>query len=103
MSVIVYPPAAYRPPAPTPRTGQYGGHSLGQTFDDFLGLSPAMGDVVRLVGHGAATYVGLYVGLKETGFISALGWLLGVGHGVASVLDVVSLAQRAAGTHPPGK
>ncbi len=75
--------------------------ALGQTFDQQLELGPAMGDVIRLFFHGMTAYLGIYVGQRETGFLSFFGWFLGIGQGVGALLDVVSLVQRIAGTHPP--
>lgn len=75
--------------------------SLGQTFDKYLGMTPAMGDVLRLVYHGGGTWLGIHVALKESGFMSGFGWFLGLGMGIAGILDLVSLGERAAGTHPP--
>lgn len=74
--------------------------SLGQTFDEMLGVSPAVGDGVRLVVHGTAGFLGFYVGTTAKGFISGLGWFLGIANGIGAALDVVSLIKRATGTHP---
>lgn len=75
--------------------------ALGQTFDQYLGFSPAMGDALRLAYHAGGTWLGIYVGAKEKGFKSVVGWVLGIGMGIAAGLDLLSLGQRAAGTHPP--
>jgi hypothetical protein len=75
--------------------------ALGQTFDEMFGWSPAMGDAVRLLFHGATTYLGIHVGITQTGFLKWMGWLLAAGQSIGAVCDVVSLVKRAAGTHPP--
>jgi hypothetical protein len=75
-------------------------HYLGQTFDQLLGFTPAMGDIIRLAFHTASTYLGIYVGLKEKGPIKYLGWVLGVGQGIGAVCDAISLGKRAMGIHP---
>lgn len=74
---------------------------MGQTFDQILGWAPCTGDVCRLTFHSGAAVLGVYVGLKEKGWISALGWIIGIGEGIAGILDIVSLVKRATGTHPP--
>lgn len=84
---------------------------MAQTFDQLAGLSPAMGDVIRLVFHGLAAYIGAWVGLNATkvaggsknvkAVTSGLGWILAGGHGLGAIADIVSLAKRAFGTHPP--
>jgi hypothetical protein len=76
---------------------------LGQTFDEMLGFSPLLGDFLRLGGHGLGSFVGIWVGVKEKGFVSALGWIIGLGQGVAGVCDLVSIIMRAADVHPPEK
>lgn len=98
--MVSYVPAACRPPV-RPRPGPHGHKSLGLTFENYFGWSAAVGDGVRLLFHGATTYLGFRVWSRETGFISILGLVLGIGQAIGAVCDVVSLAQRAAGTHPP--
>lgn len=90
-----------------------GERKIGQTFDEIVGWSPAMGDVLRLTFHGIATYLGVWVGLNinkvKTGnkttktVTAALGWALAAGQGLGAIADVVSLFKRATGTHPPEK
>jgi hypothetical protein len=107
--MVPYAPAAYCPPAPSPRIGQYGppGHFLGsgyrlsQTFDQMFGWSPAMGDTVRLLFHGATAALGYHVWLKDKGFFKYFGLFLALGQTVGAICDALSLVQRAAGTHPP--
>lgn len=72
--------------------------SLGQTFDQMFGWSPAMGDAVRLAFHGATAYLGFHVWTSEDGFLSAFGLILALGQSVGAICDVVSLVQRASGT-----
>lgn len=90
-----YRPVAFGRPAPSPRA------RLGQTFDQMMGWHPATGDLIRLAFHGSSAYLGLYVAVHAKGFVSYLGWILGVGQGLGAVLDIVSLMKRALGTHPP--
>lgn len=95
-----YRPGRYHPSAfmrtPSPQA------SLGQTFDEILGLSPEVGDVLRLVYHGGGAWLGLHVALSngKTPWFSAIGWMIAGGMGIAGILDVVSLVKRACGTHP---
>lgn len=94
----------YSPPAFAPLPYVLGAPSrrpvLGQTFDQYIGLSPQMGDVVRLIFHGATSYLGIHVGMNEKGLLSGLGWFLGIGQGIGALLDILSLVQHAAGTQP---
>lgn len=105
--MIQYRVINFKPYVPPPTLGK---RELSQTFDQYLNFSPAMGDVLRLVFHGIATYLGVWVGLnakhirtgKTTKTVTvALGWALAGGQGLGAIADVVSLIQRAAGTHPP--
>jgi hypothetical protein len=129
--VLPYAQAAFRPPAPSPAFGsesrflgqvplvlpQYkpppffaplesralGKPGLGQTFDEILNWSPVCGDLLRLTFHGGTAWLGTYVGLKETGAVKWIAWILGFGNGLAAIADVISLIKRASGTHPPPK
>ncbi len=94
--MIAYRPAAYR------QFHLTGPRGLGQTFDEMLGFSPAMGDTIRLVYHSGGAWLGFHVALAngKRPVLSFIGWFIGVGMGIAAILDVVSLAQRAFGTHP---
>lgn len=74
---------------------------LGQTFDEILGMPASCGDILRLAYHAGGTWLGIRTGMKERGVTSTVGWILGVGMGIAAVLDIVSLGKRVAGTHPP--
>lgn len=91
---------SYRP-APY-RAALAGSPALGQTFDEILGLSPEVGDILRLVYHGGGTWLGFHVAMAngKTPWLSAIGWMIAGGMGIAGVLDVVSLLKRACGTHP---
>lgn len=106
--MVPYTPRAYRPTELSPALGHRHvsilgrSHSLGQTFDQMFGFSPALGDVIRLVGHGAASYIGIYVGMEAKGVTSVIGWVIGIGQGITAICDVISIGQRIAGTHPPG-
>jgi len=101
--VLDYKPAAFRPTVPSPALGQAAlgrPYYMGQTFDQLLGWTPAMGDIVRLGFHTASTYLGIYVGMKEKGAVSYLGWFLGIGQGIGAICDAISLGKRAMGIHP---
>lgn len=102
--MLPYAPAARRPVvALSPPIRRHSPRpELSQTFDEILGMPQFMGDVLRLVFHGATTWLGIHVGLKEGGSaVGIVGWILGIGNGVAGACDAVSLAKRALGTHPP--
>lgn len=90
--MLAFKPAGFAPRGPSP--------TLGQTFDQMFHMTPATGDVIRLFFHGVTAYLGIHTGLKEKGFLSFVGWFIGIGQGIGAVCDIVSLGQRAAGTHP---
>ncbi len=94
----------YRPHTAYRRPNRPYSPALGQTFDEMLGFTPALGDVLRFVYHSGGAWLGVYVGQKEkSGLLSNIGWVIGIGMGVAAILDVVSLGKRICGTHPPEK
>ncbi len=47
-------------------------------------------------------WLGFHVALAggKRPVLSTIGWFIGAGMGIAAILDVVSLAKRACGTHP---
>ena len=100
----------YRPPAYR-QVHLSGRTALGQTFDEMLGFSPYMGDVLRLVYHGGGAWLGFYVAFyngimnskgtrTQNPWVTGFGVLIGAGMGIAGILDGISLLQRACGTHP---
>ncbi|SRR5579871_2215178 len=100
--MLTYAPPAYRPAVASPtirRQAQRFG--LAQTFDQYFGWPPAAGDMVRLLFHGSTAVLGFHVWKSDTGFFKWFGLLLGVGQTVGAICDLLSLIQRAAGTHPP--
>lgn len=69
--------------------------TLGETFDEMLGFSPLLGDLLRLGGHGLGAWVGVYAGLyAKSKWMRTVGWFIGVGQGLTGVCDIVSIAQR---------
>jgi len=92
---------AYRP-VPYRQVRGLSSRVLGQTFDEILGIPPELGDVLRLLYHTGGAWLGLTYALNGTRnpIMQAVGWVLGGGMAVAALLDVVSLAKRACGTHP---
>ena len=91
----------YRP-APYRQYHLTGPRGLGQTFDEMIGFTPAMGDVIRFVYHSGGTWLGFHVALTSGNrpWVTGIGWFIGAGMGIAAILDLVSLAKRACGTHP---
>lgn len=89
--VAPVPPRLAKRPMPTLGRGP----ALGQTFDQMLSLGPEAGDIIRLIFHGATSYLGVHVGMNEKGLLSGLGWFLGIGQGIGAALDVYSLIERA--------
>lgn len=71
--------------------------------------SATVGDIgMRLIGtaFGAAvTYVGIRSGLKDRGFPQVLGWIVGIGTGIATLLTlggvVTTGVQAISGKKPP--
>jgi hypothetical protein len=98
--MVPYAPAAYRPAVASPAAIRRYGHTLGLTFDAMFGWSPTVGDMLRLGFHGASAYVGFYLWTTDRGFIKWFGLVFAVGQSVGAICDVVSLVQRATGTHP---
>lgn len=95
----------YGPPRPlltpgAPATPALGQAYLGQTFDEFLNMHPAAGDVIRLVVHGSGTWLGFHVGIREPGVLGIVGWTIGALNGIGALCDAVSIIQRISGTHP---
>jgi len=80
-------------PAPAPRRafGLRPSPLMGQTFDELLGVPPYVGNLMRLGAHGATAYLGLYIGVNESGFLSAIGWIVGVLQGMGALVDVLAL------------
>jgi hypothetical protein len=72
--------------------GLRGGPLLGQSFDELLGVPPYVGNLMRMAAHGATSYLGLYIGIHEDGFLSAIGWIVGVLQGMGFLVDVLALA-----------
>lgn len=69
--------------------------TLGETFDEMLGFSPLLGDLLRLAGHGLGTWVGVYAGIYgRSPWMKAVGWTIGIGQGLTGICDVVSIVQR---------
>jgi hypothetical protein len=69
--------------------------TLGETFDEMLGFSPVLGDLLRLVGHSLGAWVGIYAGIYgKSKVMKAVGWTIGLGQGLTGICDVVSLVQR---------
>lgn len=93
-----YRPLVFRPRGPSPLLGH---PELSQTFNEMLGMPQFCGDVIRLMVHGVSAYLGMYVGDKERGVLSAVGWTFGTLNAFGALIDGVSLVKRAAGTHPP--
>lgn len=67
--------------------------TLGQPFDKMVGMSEAVGDVIRLAVHGTATWLGFYVGQEKKGVLSALAYGFGIINGIGAFMDLVSLIE----------
>jgi len=74
---------------------------MGQTFNEMLGMPQFCGDIIRLLVHGVSGYLGIYVGQKERGLLSVVGWTFGSLNAFGALVDGISLIKRAVGTHPP--
>jgi hypothetical protein len=103
--MLQYNPGAFRPAvviSPTMRR-QAPGSFLGQRFDQLLDWGPVAGDILRLIAHGMAGYLGYYVWLTapKKSFPRYFGLAMGLVQTFGALCDVISLGQRAAGTHPP--
>lgn len=105
--MLPYNPGTFRPVAvsfsPTVRRQVPSSISvLGQRFDELMDWGPVAGDFLRLVAHGMAGYLGYYVWLTapKKSFPKYFGLAMGLIQTFGAICDVVSLVQRAAGTHP---
>ena len=67
------------------------GPLLGQTFDQLLGVPPWAGNLMRLGAHGITSYLGFHIGVHDTGFLSAVGWIVGIVQGMGALVDVLAL------------
>lgn len=99
--MLQYAPPAFRPAVVASPTIRRQAPSLGQTFDQYFSWSPAVGDGLRLIFHGATAFLGFRVWHRDTGFWKWFGLFLAVGQTVGAICDVMSLVERAIGTHPP--
>ena len=77
-----YRPVAYR---------QTLSPSLGQTFDQMVGISPTGGDIIRLLGHGAGAWFGLYIGMRPdmSTPLRVIGWIMGSGMALTGITDLI--------------
>lgn len=103
--MMPFNPGAFRPVAvssPTARR-QVPSSVLGQKFDEMMAWGPVAGDILRLIAHGMAGYLGYYVWLTapKRSFPKYFGLAMGLVQTFGALCDVISLGQRAAGTHPP--
>lgn len=99
--MVAFRPVAFRPTVSSPTLGRYGQRfDLSQTFDQLFKWSSATGDTIRLLFHGSTAALGYRVWLTDKGFFKWFGLALAVGQTVGAICDVVSLVQRAVGTHP---
>jgi len=99
--MVAFRPVAFRPTVPSPALGRYGPkYTLSQTFDQMFRWSSSTGDAIRLLFHGSTAALGYHAWLRDKGFFKWFGLALAVGQTVGAICDVVSLVQRAVGTHP---
>lgn len=75
---------------------------MSQAFDKLFKWGPATGDILRLVAHSMAGYLGYYVWMTapKKSFPRYFGLAMGVVQTFGALCDVISLAQRSMGTHP---
>lgn len=104
--MLTFNPGAFRPAAgssPLARRQVPRYYTLSQRFDQLFQWGPLAGDTLRLVAHGMAGYLGYYVWLTapKKSFPKYFGLALGLVQTVGVLCDVISLVQRATGTHPP--
>ena len=99
-----YNPGAFRPVVASPAIRRQASHpTLGQTFDSLLSWGPVAGDLLRLSVHSLSAYLGYYVWhhSPKKSFPRYFGLGIGVLQTFGGICDLISLAQRATGTHPP--
>lgn len=101
--MLKFSPGTFRPAVVSPtRQRQVQEFRLGQTFDNLLNWGPVAGDALRLGAHSLAAYLGFYVWktAPKKSFPKYLGLTLDLVQTFGAICDVISLGQRAAGTHP---
>lgn len=99
--MISYRPPAFRKIVSSPTFRRQAHYSLGQTFDGLFKWDGAVGDTIRLVAHGTTAVLGYYVWIKDKGFWKYFGLAIALEQTIGVICDVISLTQRALGTHPP--
>lgn len=99
-----YNPGPFRAVAASPAIRRQASSAvLGQRFEQLLEWPAVSGDVLRLTVHSLSAYLGYYVWLtapKGT-FPKYFGLGLAILQTFGGICDLISLAQRATGTHPP--
>lgn len=103
--MLKFQPVAYRPAVAPPRIWRQAPrkYALSQTFDGLFAWSGTTGDIIRLLFHGTTATLGYHVWITDKGFWKYFGLFLGLGQTVGFICDVISLGQRATGTHPVEK
>ena len=89
MTVTTYRPmarAAWRPALRGKRAVQ-----IGQASAEKLGIAGVLAPILGLGVAGGAAYLGIRAGLKETGAIKWIGWIVGLSGLVAVVTTVADL------------
>lgn len=102
--MVPYTPGPFRAVAASPAIRRQASHpALGQRFDQLLEWGAISGDVLRLTVHSLSAYLGYYVWLSapKKSFPKYFGLGIGVLQTFGGICDLISLAQRATGTHPP--
>jgi len=63
---------------------------LGQSTYD----KSALGSVLGLGLAGATAYVGIHTGMKSTGFLAVMGWVVGIAAAASGVVMVAEVADQ---------
>jgi hypothetical protein len=56
------------------------------------------GSIVGAAFSGATAWVGIWTGQRATGFLSVLGWVIGIGGAIGAGLSLIDAALLATGT-----
>ena len=80
------PRAAWRPALRGKRTIQ-----IGQVAAGSVGVGAVLEPIIGLGIAGAATYIGIRVGVQDTGVAQWLGWIVGISGAIAVLTTIADL------------
>lgn len=94
--MIQYKPVAYRQAAKHPIRR----HEVGQITSQEARNLTVGGLLLDTAFSAGATWVGINTGVRTSGLLSILGWVVGIGGGLRTIVDLVGLASVATNGTP---